>query len=876
MTWLGRWYRRLRGLASGPEREREMDDEIRFHLAMERDALIASGMSPREAERRARLAFGGVERVKEDGRDARGGRWIEDLARDLRGAVRSLLGSPGYSAVMILSLAVGVGASATIFGVVNGVLLKPLPYADPSRLLLIWDGLDMVGVPEAWLTGPEIETLRSDASTLAGVSVFQATRQVVTVPGGDPRQLEFTLVSSDFFDLLGTPPALGRGFRPDEDRPGSPLVVVLSHDYWRSAFAGDSGVIGGRIELDDSQATVIGVLPERFHFATQSSLGTASGAAFYANLRIDLAAEHPGSHGFGGLARVAPGVSLDRARSELAVISARLDREVYGSRGFRFVSIGLHERLVREVRPALLVVLGAIGVLLAIMSANLATLTLTRFSRRGREFAVRAAIGAGRARLVRQVLAETLVCAAAGGLLAGGVAWLGLRALVGAAPADLPRLTELGVDPVVLGVGLLLAIAVGVATSLLPALGTARRSPAMVLRQASPAIGGRRAPGALVVGQVALSTVLLATAGLLLASLARLMRTDPGFATHGVLLARLDLRPSAYPDNARVAELYRELTARAAELPGVLAAGAVSSSPLSAATQQRGGRFRPPVASDDGESFLFDAVWATPGYLEAMGIGLVEGRDLAPGPDRMEVLIDETLARRHFAGGSAVGRAFYFEGDTTRLEIVGVTRHARLYDLGADDRGQVYVPHAIMPRRTMTLVLKADDPSALAASVRELVRGVDPGQPLTDLTTIAARVDRSLAERRLVLSLLAGFALAALGLATMGIYGVTSSAVAERMREMGIRSALGADGRRLVWTALRRPLGLIGLGLALGLGGVAALSGLVRGLLYGVAPTDPATLIGVVVLLTAAGTLAGTIPASRLTRCDPLAVLRAD
>lgn len=820
MDTLARWWRRLRGLARTGAREREMDAEIRFHLEMEQADLVRKGLPPDQARRRARVAFGGVEQAKEDGRDARGGRWIEDLARDVRGGFRGIRTNPGYAAVVVLTLALGIGATATIFSAVNSVLLRQLPYSDPSRLFLLWDGLDWIGVPEAWLRGTDVIRLREETTQFAGFAVVRPGSAALSEAGrGEAEQIRISRTSADFFDLLGTRPALGRLFRPGEDAPGSEPVVVLGHRLWLRRWGRDSTILGRRIELDGAAATVVGILPADFRFATQSSLGAPSDADLYLPYTQVLADLPPWNHSLGAVARVMPGVTVTAAKAELAALSKRIDQEEFATKGFKFVAISLQERLVREVRPALITLMVAVVLLLAIMCANLATLALARAAQRQREFTVRAALGAGGGRIAAQLVTETLVVSVVGGFLGLGLGLLGVKALLVLAPAGLPRREEIGVDLVVAGFTLLVAVAVGLAMGAVPAHHAGRRDAATVLRELSLSIGGARSRGALVLVQIALSTVLLAGTALLLISFVKLSRTNPGFSAEGVLTVEMRAVPSRYGDNARLTGLYRTVLERLAVLPSVQSVGASSSPPLSASADQYPVSF-PGSPTNTGEPdhdrSLVDVMSTTAGYFVTMGIPILEGRDFAASDDSSGhvLVIDESLARRYFPQGSAVGQSLRI--DTSAYTVVGVVKHARLYRLDADDRGQAYAPHAAFPSNWMSVALRTTgDLTALGEAAKGVIRSIDRDQPISRIIPMTAVVAESLAERRLVMVLISGFAAVAVLLAALGIYGITASAVAQRTREIGIRVALGAEPNRLVWMVMRQPLLLVAGGLGL-------------------------------------------------------------
>jgi putative ABC transport system permease protein len=866
-----------------------MDAEMRFHVDMEAAELERMGVAPAEARRRALAAFGGVQRYKEEGHEARGGSWLEDLARDVRYSLRSLRRSPGYTAVVILTLALGIAANASIFSVANGILFKPLPYRDPSRLMVIWDGLDWIGVPEAWITGPEVVRLRREAKTFEGFSVLRSGSATIGASdGSEPQQARQSGVSANFFQLLGTGPDIGRGFAAGEDLPGAARVVVLSRSLWKQRFGGDSSLVGKTIILDGQATTVVGILPSAFRFSAQSSLGSPSDADVIVPLVDTLAAMNPDSHSLGLLARVRSGMSVADARAELDAISKRLDAELYRphrspkiSQGFHFVPVMLQERMVRDVRPALVALLAAVGVLILIMCANLAVLALVRAARRERELTVRRAIGAGHGRITRQILTETVLLSLGSAVVGAVLGTWALRGLLAIAPAGLPRREEIGIDLAVLGVTLLVALVVGIGMGLAPVFHSVRSDIASVLREKAPSRTGSKVRHMLVLAQLALSMVLLAGTGLLLGSFVRLMRVDAGFSADNVLTIELMATRGRYATGQPVVDLFTRYANVLRAMPGVTAVGVTSAPPLSAGADQSG-VFFPSSPTNTGDPqhdrMLGDVAPAGAGYFTAMGIPLLGGREFEAG-DRDSTakvaVIDDIVAHRYFPKGNAVGQIVRIDGDS--LRVVGIARHVRMYSLQDEGRGQAYVPHGYRQYRYMIVAVRTTgDPLSFAAAARRAIRSVDAEQPIISMATMAESVRGSMAERRLVLTLVSAFAAAALLLVALGVYGVTSNTVTQRTRELGIRMALGADRRTVVWSVLGEPARLVTAGLILGLGATLAAGRVVQKLLYDVSPTDPLTLAVVAVLLLLVALLASYFPARRATRVDPMVALRAD
>jgi predicted permease len=863
--------------------EREMDDEMRFHIDMEAAELERSGLSRDEARRRALATFGGVQRYKEEGRESRGGTRLEDLSRDVRYALRSLRRTPGFTVVVLLTIALGVAANSSIFGIAHGILFKPLPYRDPARLMVIWDGLEMIGVPEAWVTGPEIVALRKQGSAFEGFAAIRmASVTVGAAETAEPLQVPLTLVSANFFQVLGAGPSLGRGFLAGEDAPGAPPVAVISWQLWTQRFGGDTAVIGRPALLDGVSTTIVGVLPATFRYAAQNSLSSAAGTAdVYITYPDTLARMATNGHQFGVLARIRADVPMRAALDELATIGARLDSTIYGSRGFTFKPVLLQERMVREVRPALLALLGAVGVLMLIMCANLAVLALVRAARRERELSVRRAIGASGGRISRQILTETVLLSLGGAAIGTLLGTWALRALLTIAPPGLPRRAEIGIDVTVVLVTLGIALVLGVVMGLVPVTHSMRADISSVLREKSPSRSGGRIRRGLVLAQLALSMVLLAGTGLLLRSFMELLRVDPGFRPENVLNVELVASRAKYTAGPDVLGAYDRYADALRALPGVVAVGATGAPPLAAGTNQSGARFpgAPGNPTSGRDGVLVDNAPVGPGYFRSMGIDILEGSEFDAShrdSTRMRVaVIDDILAKRYFPKGGAVGAPLILDGDT--LRVIGVARHVKMYGMHDVGREQLWIPYSYLPWRYAVFTVRTSgDPMTLATAVRQAIHAVDRDQAIMSVAPMSQAVRNSLAERRLVLTLVGAFAGAALLLATLGVYGVTASAVTQRTRELGIRMALGADRRSVLWSVMGEPARLVGIGLVLGLAITLATGKLVRSLLYGMEPSDPVTLASVAVVLLIVALIATLLPARRATRVDPMIALRAE
>jgi predicted permease len=877
MGFLGRDDRRARD-------ERAMTDEMRFHVDMEAAELERFGVPRDEARRRALANFGGVRRFTEEAQDARRILWLDDLRRDVRYSLRSLARSPGYAVIVVLTLALAIAANTSIFSVANGILFKRLPYRDPSRLLVLWDGLDWIGVNEAWVTGPEVAQLRRDVTSFEGVSAVRSgTATIGGELGVDPQQVSQSTVSANFFQVLGAGPVLGRAFNRGEDAPGMPRVAVISHRLFTQRFGGDHTQIGRPVLIDGRPTTIVGVLPAAFQFAPQASLASSTADVdIYATMTDTLDRMSVDNHSLGVLARVRGDVTMGAALAELSAVSKRLDGGLYLNKGFRFVPVLLQERMVREVRPALLALLAAVAMLMLIVSANLAVLALVRGARREHELTIRRAIGASQSRVARQILTETLVLSLAGAAVGIVLGSLSLRALLSIAPTGLPRREEIGIDLAAIALTVAVAIVVGLAMGLAPVLQSTRRDIVSALREKTSSRAGARVRRALVLAQLTLSMMLLAGTGLLLGSFARLMRVDPGFDPSHVLTVDIMASRAKYATGQPVVDLFARQLAALRAVPGFLAVAATSAPPLSAGADQSGAVFPGSptnTGNTDHDRLLVDAAPVTSDYFRTMGITMLAGHELdASQHDSASsrvVIIDDLLAERFFPKREAIGQIAMVDGDS--LRIIGVARHVRLYGLDEVGRAQLWLAHAYTPYRYMSVVIRtAGDPMSMADAARRAIHGVDPDQAIAATSTMEGVVRRSLAQRRLVLILVGVFALAGLLLVALGVYGITANIVAQRTRELGIRMALGANRQGVIWNVLGEPTRLVAAGLVLGLCGTMLAGRLVQRLLYGVSATDPVTLIAVSVVLLGVAVVASYLPARRATRVDPVIALRSD
>lgn len=802
------------------------------------------------------------------------------LVQDLRCAVRSLVRSPGFTLVAVGVLALGIGATSAIFSFVEGIVLSPLGYRDPGRLVMVWLDWRGRGGPEReWFSWPDYQDFRAQSETLEELAVI--TDYGPTLSGrGDAERLNGALVSHSMLDLLGIEPAAGRGFVESEENPGGERVAVIGDSLRRRLFAGEDAV-GATLILDGEPHTVIGVMPPGFR------LPVAPLAEIYTPLRPAGGAATRGRIWLRAVGRLAPGATLERARADLATVAARLAAEHPQSNSD--VGAAVYPLLDETVGPArrpLAVLLAAVGAVLLIACANLANLLLARASGRGYEMALRSALGAGRGALVRQLLTESLLLAFVGGALGLLVASEGidlLKALLGGLGdgAPVPRLDEVGLDPRVVAFTAALTVLTGLAFGLAPALRASRPDLDRVLRAEGGRAGtggGRRLRSALVVAETALAVALLTTAGLLLQSFFRLQAVDPGFHPAGTLAVDLAPPAAAYDQPERVAGFYRDLLARLAALPGVESVAATSVPPL-------GGRNidldfsiegRPPP--EDGRDPVVWVRIVTPGYFETLGLPVVAGRALEPRDSEGEVLggvVNRAFAERHFPGESPLGERLSI-GPWT-LEIIGVAADVKNWGLTADERPALYAPHAPTAVRAMTVVLRTaagTDAIGLLPAVRRAVAEIDPTVAVAAPRPLDRLIAVSIAPQRVVAVLLAAFAAAAALLAAIGLYGVLSYAAARGTREIGIRLALGARPRAVERQFVGRGMALALAGLALGLALALGAGRVVSSLLFEVEAGNPAVYAGAAALLIAAALLASWLPARRAARTDPLAALR--
>ena len=892
-----RWRRYLRFWGADPRAD--VEDELAFHLAERARLNEARGLAPEEARRAAERQFGDIERIRgaclseyEQGeRRAVLQERVGELLRDFRHAIRSLARAPMYTFPAGLALALGVGANTAVFSGVSAVLLRPLPYAAPERVVAVHNRWE--GEAEAGLSPAEYLDLAERTRAFAAHGVY--ARAFANIVHGDAAERVPALAATpSVFAALGVEAVAGRVFTRAEGIPGGPPVALLTHEYWQRRFNGARAVLGSDLLINGVQVTVVGVLPPGVRLpATYADAEPPAVIVPYAVDRASVSAR--GSHFLSGVARLAPGWTVESANVEVRRVAQEMVRtypDDYPAR-MRFETYlrPIHADVVGDVRPLLLLLAGAVAMVLLIVCANVSGLVLTRAEDRRRELAVRSALGAGRWRIARQLLLEHLVLAAVAGVAGLGLAQLALTALVALQPPDIPRLDEIRIDGRALG----FLVVVSLAATLVAALAPLRlaASPHAPLREAGTRTtatrSSQRLRRGLIAAEVALSVVLLAGAGLLLRSFANLLAVDPGYRTERVLTVPVALPGADYPDDEARRRFYARLVAEAALLPGVVAAGAVSNLPLEASVGDLGIQIEGRETGVGDLSRRLDWQVVTPGWFEAMGVPLIRGRGIEPSDDERGVgvvVLSESAARKYWPQGDAIGRRFRLGGGAGPgvVTVVGIVHDVRQNAVAEVPPAVMYLPHAQFrfwndgtAVTSMRLVLHtAGEPFATLAPMRELVRRLDPDVPLGTVRSMEQVFGTAIAQPRFTTSVLIGFALLALGLAMIGIYGLVAYAVARRTREIAVRMALGAQPRAVARQMVGEAMMPVLLGATFGLALAVGMTRALEGMLYDIPPNDPVTLAAALLVLTTTALVACLVPARRATRIAPLAALREE
>jgi putative ABC transport system permease protein len=806
---------------------------------------------------------------------------METWWQDIRYGARMLTRSPGFTTVAVLTLALGIGANTAIFSVINAVLLRALPYEEADRLVFLTEWSEQV--PQMSFSVANLKDVRDQSTSFESLVGYNGTSFILSTEGAEAERLSGRQVSSGLFPTLRKAPVLGRAFTADDDKPGAEPVAILSEGYWERRFGRDPGMVGRHLVLSGEPFTVVGIMPKTVH----GSWKTIDVYTPLLRLEDKIGGEknrgnHPGIYVIG---RLKPGITVDRARTEVKAIATRLAEQHPSNNARQSMTLEtLHQSYVGDLRPALLLLLGAVAFVLFIACGNVANLLLSRAAGRQKEIAVRRALGAPRARIFRQLLTESVLLAALGAIFGTLLAFWGVRGLVASLPANVPRADEIRVDGVVLAFTGALAVFTGLLFGIAPAWKISSGGVQGALREEGRGTVGpahHRLRNTLVVAEIALALILLVGAGLLVRSFVRVLAADAGFRADGVLTASLPLPQARFPEEANRAAFVRAVVERVKTVPGVEVSSAAL--PLLGGWQSSftlEGRPEPPP----GQLPSADITRVTPDYFKAMGVRVQEGRvftdrDTAEAPP--VAMVDETFVRAHFPGESPLGKRFRFgrsgpeDKDVKWMEIVGVVSHVKNYGVDQDSRVEIYLPYYQSPVGNITLLVRGQtDPAALSASVRQAVKAVDPEVPLFAVRTLTEIVSDRTAQRRLAVMLITVFAAVALLLAAVGIYGVMSYAVAQRTQEIGIRMALGAERRDILRMVLRHGSLMAAAGVGLGLTVALGLARLITSLLFLVSATAPATFSVVPVVLIAVALLACYIPARRATRVDPLVALR--
>jgi predicted permease len=880
-------WKRLFALLRHGELDRGLNAEVRFHIEMETEKNIKLGMSPEDARLKAVRSFGAMERHKEETRDARGVSWLETLVADVRYGARALLKHRGYALLAVLTLGLGIGANTAIFSVINGVLLKPLPYENGDRLVLIQEKTPLQRQQAIGVSITELYDFRQQLDSFDGIVEFHQM-SFDLLRRGEPDRVATGVVSPNFFDVLGIRPVLGRTFTETDDDHGSDAVLVLTHAYWQTRFGGDPGIVGQVFQMNDRPHTVVGVLPSIPQYPNEVDVYMPTSACpFRAQAEGQIATNRrPFSVQVFGLLK--PGVSPATAKTEVATVAERFSRdfpEVYRPQqtGFHATTANVLDELTVGARQLLWVLLGTTGLVLLIACANVANLTLARLLQRDRELAMRTALGAGRGRLVRQLLTESTVLAVAGGGVGLVFAWATMDMLTTFVGRFTARTHQIGIDPSVLGFTLLIALGTGFLFGTLPAL-AARANPMAALKaggKGTGETGGRhRLQNGLIVAQVAVSIVLLVGAGLLLASFYRLQSVRPGFTAERITTAEVFGNFTKYRNGADLLRFYNAILERLDASPGVTASAITNAIPLSGLVpgqtrfQIEGRTYDTPDARP-----TVDVRIASPNYFTTLGVPLLKGRaftelDHADAP--LVGIINETMAR-HWDGTDPIGALVSFDNGRTWGTIVGVVPDIKTFALDTDPVPQLYRPLRQSGGLAGRVLARTNgDPQTAAATIRNVVRGLDPDIPIENVRTLDEIRNQSLATPKLTAVLLTTFAVLALLVTLTGIAGVIAQSVSQRTPEFGLRMALGATRQSVLAMVLRQGLTLVGLGIALGIAGSLAAGRVLSSYLYQTAPRDPMILTGVAAVFVVAGVIACLIPARRATTVDPLIALRAE
>lgn len=881
---------RLRAFFHRNAVEAELNDELSFHFANEVEKYKRLGLTGEEAARRARMAFGGQEQVKEDCRDARGISLLETTIQDVRYSIRAMLKNPGFFAIAAFTLALGIGASTAVFSVVNTILLRPLPYPNANRVVMLWREGPLAGIGDMPWAPNEYSILARSATAFQNLGAFKKASFNLT-GASNPELLEGVRASAGFFPALGVSPLLGRTFTKEEDQPGHEHVVVLSNRLWQSRFGGDAGIVGKMLDLNGYPYMVIGVMPASFTFPNQEGIPALLDLPKETQLWTPLAlpAAAAGASELGVIGQLSTGSSVKSLEQELKVFEGRLEEQIPQEKGWSSRAVPLTQQTETDARRPLLLLLGAVSVVLLIACANVAGLTLNRSLGRRRELTLRAALGAGRGRLVRQLMTESLLLAMVGGLIGilFGEACLYLVKHFG--PDSIPHIREVGLDLRVIAYALGVTLISGVLFGLAPAVGATRMNMVEALKEGGQRSGGSstapRVRNALLIAQVAMALVLVIAAGLLVRTFYSMLRSSAGFDATRVVTFELPLPTSKYSDTARMAQLYQQVLFRIKSITVVQSTGFASVVPMGGAPDGTVVRIPEHPARNRADQPFANYSFASPGYFATIGTPLLRGRDFSDADTLNSApvtIITSSMARKYFHGEDPIGKQVgvglvKIPGRT----IVGVAADIKHASLREEPDPEMFVPYSqneikVWPSmQAMQFAIRTKtDASAITESVRQAVHAVDPDLPIAKLATLTTMVDNSMAADRFSMLLVGGFGILALILASIGMYGVISWSVMQRTQEIGVRIALGAQRAQIFAMVLRQGTRLACAGIAIGLLAAFITTRLMTRFLYKVHPIDPGTFAAVSLLLVAVALLACYLPARKAMKVDPMTALR--
>jgi putative ABC transport system permease protein len=886
MRWLNRTRSAARNLTNGSKQSRDLDEEIRAHVELMAEEKMANGMEPERARREARIEAGGIEQVKENVRSGRAGAWLDVLVQDMRFGIRVLIKNPGFTIVAVLALALGIGANTAMFSIVNSVLLRPLPYGQPDRLVKVWTRFTDIGLPndQNWISAPEFRDITELNKSLSEVAAYGGQNFNITTQGA-PSRVVGAQVSPSLFSILGAQAERGRVFSPDEAQPGHDTVLLLSHGLWQRRFGGDPGIVNRQIQANGKTYTVVGVMPAGFDFPEEAEMWAP--LSFTTD---DLGPNNRGSHGLEVIGRIKPGVTFGQARADLELVGSEMAEQhkeyPYAKYNFTLIAMPLLEDIAGDMKGPLWILMGAVALVLLIACANLAGLLLVRAASREREIAIRIALGAGARRIVRQLITESLLLSLLGGAIGMMLAPLALKALVESNAVALPRVVSTHIDLGVLLFTTALSLVTGILFGIIPALHVIRDVNCTALREGgrTQTVGAssRRLRRILVAGETAIALILLIGAGLLFKSFLHVLEVSPGFRADGVLTMRTALPNEKYPKPEQIRAFYRDALERIDRLPGVEAAGVVSNIPLG------GGNSSGTITVDtqsvprDKTELEADQRVISPGYFKAMGVPILRGRDF---DDRDSdtaapvAIVDQTMAEKYWPGEDPIGKRVKL-GDLNStkmpwLTIVGEVGHVHNRTLEAMSRTEVYWPEAQLPFSALTFAIRTSgDPLSLAPTVQKEIQAIDPDQPVYRVRAMTAVMAESVARRRLGATLLGVFAALALLLSVLGIYGVIAFDVAQRTNEIGIRIALGAQRGSVMQLMLSDGLRPVLMGIFVGMVGGAICGRLIRTMLFDAHSLDPIVLAGVALAMAVVACAACLFPAWRAARLSPMTALR--